>query len=133
MLGATRVDIYWHPSIYLLFIGKNFYVMRVGIAQIVPTRVDESVECVCLALGRSATCGAPYLNPIAFLRQGRFALTCRKVVLQFRKYNGQLSFGHRHPSLICTLCRTFLTMDHGNRHAPKSLSRHHPVAQTILF
>ncbi len=122
MLDATDILIDRHPVIVLLAVERRRLKLRRGEPVEVPTRIDEGVERVGLALGGAAALGTGDVLP------GRMAVerVARLVEIDILgQLDRQVLFRHRHDAAL-------LAMDRRDRTAPVALARHQPVTQAVL-
>ena len=118
MLDAADVLVHRQPVVHP-FVDHLFGLVRAGIAQEIPGRIDKGIHGIGLALGRFAAFRTTCIQEIGALVQ-RIAAAVRHAILG--QYDRQLVFGYRHVT-------TTGAMHDRDRATPVALTRDAPVAQ----
>ena len=98
--------------------------MRVGIAEIIPARTNESIQSVGIAASFSAADGAGTVHKFFVRCEGRFPGRPKFHVVG--KFYGQIFLGDGNHA-------AFFAMNHGNGRAPVSLTGYRPIAQAVIY
>ena len=122
VLHAAVVPVHGTPVVLSVLAHQSIGVVGIHIAQEVPAGTGPLRHGVGLALGSAAAAGAGGVDPIGHLGDGRLAVVGGLIALDLGQQQGQLALVHRLPA-------AFLTVDHGDRLAPVTLTGEDPVAQ----
>ncbi len=121
MLDAADVLVHRKPAVHLLGREGRAFVMRVGVAQVVPAGTREGIHGVGFALGRAAAHGARRVDELLVRGQ---RLACGKVDVLGQAHR-QVLFRHGHQAAL-------RAMDGRDGVAPVALTADEPVAQAEL-
>src|SRR5579875_297867 len=122
VLWSTDILIDGQPAFHRLLAPCLLLIMGVGIAQEVPGRTQEGVQCICLARRRPTANRAGRIDEVRLVAQRR--LTGRLERDVFRQDHRQLILRYRH-------CPMRWTIYDGDGRTPISLAADQPVAQAI--
>ena len=120
---AADVLVYGQHFVDILAVERLIVVVRVGIAQVVPTRANERVESVGVAARGSAAHRASHVHKLFALTERRFAVGREIDVVG--KFDGQILFGNGNRAAV-------VAMDNRDRRAPVTLTGNRPVAQAVV-
>ena len=120
MLDAAGVLIDRHPVVHLLLVERQRLVLRVGVAQEVPGRVDKGVHGVGLTTRRLAAFRAGGVEEKGRVQQRILAVRPKLDVV--REPHRQLVVGHGDDAMVGAI-------DDRNWHAPVALPRDQPVPE----
>ena len=103
-------------------IERRAVVVRIGVAEEIPRRIDECIHGVGLATARGAAFGALHVHKRWHIGERRLALPGEQHV--FRQAHGQIFIRYRNDPALPAI-------DDRNRRAPVTLARNAPILQAI--
>src|SRR2546423_15717772 len=93
MFYAAYVLIDWEPVTNSARIKRRPVIVRIGVAEEIPRRINERIHCVGFPASRAAALRTFYIYELGHIRQGRLPLASEFHI--FRQPYGQILVRHR--------------------------------------